>query len=65
MIVAADEISAGSLGLLVVVLLCVVTALLIRNMTRRIKRLPASFETPATPAEDGSDESASGPTAGA
>ena len=53
-----DGVSAGWLGFLVVVLLGVVTALLIRNMNARLKRLPKSFE-----ADD--DESSSGPTSGA
>ncbi len=66
---AADEVSAGTLGLLIVVLLAIVTVLLIRNMSKRLKRLPESF-TPApapapTPDFEGTDESASGPSADA
>ncbi|HUR13693.1 MAG TPA: hypothetical protein VM097_04290 [Mycobacteriales bacterium] len=38
---------AGPLGLLVVLLLGVATVLLIRNMNKRITRLPESFD--ATP----------------
>jgi hypothetical protein len=57
---AEQEISAGTLGLLIVVLLCVATVLLIRNMSKRIKRLPESFSPP-----DESDEGASGPSADA
>lgn len=34
---------AGPMGLLIIVLLAIVTVLLIRNMTARIKRLPAEF----------------------
>ena len=63
---AAQELSAGSLGLLVVVLLGVATVLLIRNMNARLRRLPKSFdEPPATPPEDDRGEGASGPTGGA
>lgn len=58
--------SAGPLGLLVVLLIGVATVLLIRNMNARLKRLPASFDKPdVSPPDDPSDESASGPTAGA
>ena len=42
-----------------VTLLCIATALLIRNMNARLKRLPKSF-----PDQDG-DDSSSGPSAGA
>ena len=59
-VLAAQEVSAGTLGLLVVVLLCVATVLLIRNMSKRLKRLPESFSPP-----DETDEGASDPTAGA
>ncbi|MCU1586635.1 MAG: hypothetical protein JWN31_128 [Frankiales bacterium] len=65
MILAADETSAGSLALLIVLVLIAVTVLLIRNMRGRIERLPASFDQPATPDPEGTDGSASGPTAGA
>ena len=34
---------AGPLGLLVIVLLCVATVLLIRNMNKRLRRLPERF----------------------
>lgn len=64
-VLAADEVSAGSLGLLIVLVLLGATVLLIRNMRSRIERLPASFDEPATPAQGESDDSASGPTAGA
>ena len=62
-VIAADEVSAGTLGLLVVVLLVIATVLLIRNMRKRLERLPESFEKPVSP--PGSDEGASGPSAGA
>jgi hypothetical protein len=62
---AADELSAGSLGLLIVLLLGVATVLLIRNMNARLRKLPKSFDDEVTPPEDGPDEGASGPTGGA
>jgi hypothetical protein len=34
---------AGPLGLLVIVLLCIATVLLIRNMNKRLRRLPERF----------------------
>jgi hypothetical protein len=37
---------AGPLGLLVVLVLVVVTVLLIRNMSARLRRLPKSFDPP-------------------
>jgi hypothetical protein len=44
---------AGPLGLLVIVLLCVATVLLIRNMNKRLRRLPDRFpnqdEAPTDP----------------
>lgn len=63
MILAADEASAGSLGLLIVLVLIAVTVLLIRNMRKRLDRLPESFEKISPP--DANDEGASDPTAGA
>jgi hypothetical protein len=50
---ASDDSVAGPLGLLVVLLMAIATVLLIRNMNRRLKRLPPSF-----PSEDqaGSDD---------
>lgn len=62
MILAAGDVSAGTLGFLVVVALCVVTVLLVRNMGKRLKRLPDSFDD-VSPEDPGG--SASGPTAGA
>jgi hypothetical protein len=38
---------ASPLGLVVVLLLAVATVFLIRSMTKRIRRLPASFDDPA------------------
>jgi hypothetical protein len=35
---------AGPMGLLLIIVLGVVTVLLIRNMSKRIKRLPSSFD---------------------
>ena len=58
---AVGEVGAGTWGFLVIVALCVVTWLLIRNMSKRLKRLPESF----TPDQGESGESASGPSAGA
>ena len=37
---------ASPVGLVVVLLLAVVTVLLIRSMSKRIRRLPASFDEP-------------------
>ncbi len=54
--VAVDEsrVSAGPLGLLVVLLMVVATVFLIRNMNSRLKRLPREFppteqDPPRTP----------------
>jgi hypothetical protein len=47
-----DGVSAGWLGFLIVVLLCVVTALLIRNMNARLRRLPKSYEDDASQKTD-------------
>ena len=49
-----DQVSAGPLGLLVVVLMMIATALLIRNMNNRLKRLPPEF--PPSPGEDRGQE---------
>ncbi len=48
--VDAEDVSAGPLGLLVVVLMILATVLLIRNMNARLRRLPDRF-----PAEDRSE----------
>jgi hypothetical protein len=37
---------AGPVGLLIIVLLAIATALLIRNMNKHLKRLPESFPDP-------------------
>jgi hypothetical protein len=37
---------AGPMGLFVIVLLCIATVLLIRNMNKRLRRLPDSFPPP-------------------
>jgi hypothetical protein len=37
---------AGPMGLLVIVLMCIATVLLIRNMNKRLRRLPDSFSSP-------------------
>jgi hypothetical protein len=37
---------AGPMGLFIIVLLAIATIFLIRNMTKRIKRLPAEFPDP-------------------
>ena len=44
-----SRVSAGPLGLLVVVLMVVATVLLIRNMNSRLKRLPREFTPPPVP----------------
>ena len=41
--VDADRVSAGPLGLLVVVLMVLATVFLIRNMNARLRRLPREF----------------------
>jgi hypothetical protein len=41
--VDAEDVSAGPLGLLVVVLMILATVLLIRNMNARLRRLPREF----------------------
>ena len=35
---------AGPMGLFIIVLMCIATVLLIRNMNKRLRRLPDSFE---------------------
>jgi len=44
--VASDRVSAGPLGLLVVVLMILATVFLIRNMNARLRRLPREFPDP-------------------
>ena len=41
-----SRVSAGPLGLLVVLLMVIATVLLIRNMNSRLKRLPREFTPP-------------------
>ena len=47
-VLAAADVSkaAGPIGLLVIVLLGIATVLLIRNMDKRVKRLPSEFPPP-------------------
>jgi len=45
-VVDPSRVSAGPLGLLVVLLMVIATVLLIRNMNRRLKRLPREFTPP-------------------
>ncbi|MCW2615947.1 MAG: hypothetical protein JWN08_2941 [Frankiales bacterium] len=47
-LLAVDEskVSAGPLGLLVVILMVVATIFLIKNMNQRLKRLPRDFPEP-------------------
>ncbi len=42
-----DVGKAGPLGLLLIVLLLIAVALLVRSMTKHLKRLPESFDPPA------------------
>jgi hypothetical protein len=44
--------SAGPLGFTIVIVMGVVTVLLIRNMNKRLRRLPPSFDPPPL-ADDG------------
>jgi hypothetical protein len=53
---ASDEVSAGPLGLLVVVLMMIATVLLVRNMNSRLRRLPREFPPPTV--DDRDDEGA-------
>ena len=50
---------AGPMGLLLIIVLGVVTILLIRNMSKRIKRLPSSFDGSADP--DGTEQERNSP----
>lgn len=63
LLLAVDEsrVSAGPLGLLVVVLMVVATLLLIRNMNGRLKRLPREFD--AGPAAGPVDQRGDAPPA--
>jgi hypothetical protein len=51
---------AGPVGLLIIVLLAIGTVLIVRDMNKRLKRLPESFPDPRgvkprTPADDDSE----------
>jgi len=39
---------AGPMGLFIIVLMCIATVLLIRNMNKRLRRLPDSFQKSET-----------------
>jgi|tagenome__1003787_1003787.scaffolds.fasta_scaffold20323161_2 hypothetical protein len=43
---------ASPIGLVVILLLAVATVFLIRSMSKRIRRLPASFDPPADPGSE-------------
>ena len=50
LVLAADgDALAGPAALVLVVLLLIATFLLVRNMDKRLKRLPRSFDPPAEP----------------
>lgn len=49
---------AGPMGLLIIVLLGIATVFLIRNMTARIRRLPAEFPDPDAPKPEDRDDPA-------
>ena len=51
--VASEKVSAGPLGLLVVVLMMGATVLLVRNMNDRLRRLPREFPPPRELPADG------------
>ena len=57
--VDAEDVSAGPLGLLVVVLMILATVLLIRNMNARLRRLPREF--PEQQQDDGRSAPTDGP----
>jgi hypothetical protein len=54
---------AGPMGLLIIVLLGIVTVLLIRNMSARIRRLPAEFPDPDVERKDATSPPADQPDA--
>jgi hypothetical protein len=56
---------AGPMGLLIIVLMSIATVLLIRNMNKRLRRLPDSFDDPRTSDQDRdlADRDAAGPDA--
>ena len=51
---------AGPMGLLIIVLLAIATVLLIRNMSARIRRLPAEFPDPDKPTTSSVEHDLSG-----
>jgi hypothetical protein len=53
--VEESEVSAGPIGLLIVLLMLIATALLIRNMNGRLKRLPRDFPEQQEPQPDDRD----------
>ncbi len=59
--VSADKVSAGPIGLLIVLLLFVSTILLIRSMNGRLRRLPARFPPDAREPLDPNDPRADPP----
>ena len=59
--VDADDVSAGPLGLLVVVLMILATVLLIRNMNARLRRLPREFPEQQQQHDDGRPPAPDGP----
>ena len=50
-----SEVSAGPIGLLIVLIMLIATALLIRNMNTRLKRLPREFPDPEDAPRDDQD----------
>lgn len=63
-LLAADDqpAQAGPLGLFIILALGAATVLLIRSMSRHLKRIPPSFDPPAQPkpTDPGDDEPHSG-----
>ena len=49
---------AGPLGLFIIIVLAVATVMLIRNMNKRLRRLPPSFPGQEPPAEGGNEPGA-------
>lgn len=49
---------ASPIALVVIILLAIATAFLIRSMTKRLKRLPASFDPPEGGPDSGPDSAA-------
>jgi len=54
---------AGPMGLFIIVLMAIATVFLIRNMTARIKRLPAEFPD-SEPADSAGEQAESGSSDG-